>query len=361
MIISWLDHPSKKARFLVSISSLSVILIAAIFGFSLFHTKTSDVLPKLSRITKQDLATIDPNTAQVETGIYIRYLDAFSILKNNIVINSFVWFYFDPNKISLEKIEKFSFVNGTITSKELSKKREINGKILAEYQVKVEFRNELTFKYFPYDSHYLSIILTNDFVTPQEMIYISQDQNFKMSPLIYLSNWNIKQLEAHYGYFTSKINGDKQKIVSPEVLFIMHAINTGKKNSIILLVPLLFALLLALFSLLIPYQNSTTRFIISLSSGATTTLLAYRFVIQTMIPDVGYATLTDLVYTLCLLVSFVIFVTEIIFIIFLQQKTLISTESEIKKIANTLTHYSIYLFFILDTIAIIGLYKILII
>ena len=54
------------------------------------------------------------------------------------------------------------------------------------------------------------------------------------------------------------------------------------------------------------------RSILSLSTGTLTGLIAYRFVIERVVPNVGYFTLTDHIYNLFLLIIFLIFVVNIL-------------------------------------------------
>ena len=85
------------------------------------------------------------------------------------------------------------------------------------------------------------------------------------------------------------------------------------------------ALLIALFSLLIPYKFEGARdnaLMFSVASASVASILAYRFVIQTLMPQVGYMTTTDYVFLLCLVVSTVIFLVHVLFFIALMQRSI---------------------------------------
>jgi hypothetical protein len=337
-------------QFRVISAVVCTLFITALLIFSLSQQRISDVIPPLDHIDEKKLSELGPFAAQVNTGIYILDFATFDVLKGNFVMDAFVWFEFNPAEIGLEQIAKFSFVSGEILHKndpDVWFDRYTQDTI-AMYQVKVSFQSKPRFHYFPFDAHSIPILLTNTYVTPYEMIFTTTDSGFNISPRLTLANWNIGSVKTSYGFSQSVLDpyDDDKETESPEALFIINIMGIGIKNILIIFIPLLFGLLISLFSLLLSYaQEEGIKFMRTLSSAGITSLLAYRFVIQSIIPNVGYSTTTDSIYTLCLLTAFIPFIMQIIFSMILQQSNPPSP-----KLADTLTFLSVLAFILISMI-----------
>jgi hypothetical protein len=89
--------------------------------------------------------------------------------------------------------------------------------------------------------------------------------------------------------------------------------SAGSKDALIIFIPILFTVLLGLFALLMPLAFDEDNYLgLTLAAAAITSHLAYRFVIQTMMPSVGYTITTDSVYVFALVILFVCFAFIII-------------------------------------------------
>ncbi len=327
MMVRFLHRFISNVQFRVLAASTVTAVIVGIFVASFWVTRISDVVPIPIAYTPERLAGFGPFTAKVETGLFVRDFSKFDIINREFLMDATVWFSFNPAETNLESIDQFSFVNGTIKSKSRPDIEFLDDNLFVRYEVKVLFRSELDYRYFPYEDHRLAIILTNTYVTPSEMIYTTHDAAFNISEMLLLGNWRISSWSTNYGYSDARFDAaDARKhTASPEAIFEIRVTSVGVKNILIIFMPMLFTLLLALFSLLIPYKfenTSENSLMFTLASAAVASILGYRFVIQTMMPQVGYTTTTDFVFELCLLVATIIFLVHILFFLTLMQRAL---------------------------------------
>ena len=328
MMVAMLNRFVSNVRFRVLAASTLTLILVGIFAASFFVPRISDPVPQPLAYTPERLATFGPFAARVESGLYIRDFSRFDIINRDFLMDATVWFMFNPAETNLASIEKFAFVNGTIKSKSQPDIEFIDDKLFVRYEVKVAFRSELDYRYFPYEDHTLAIILTNTYVTPSEIIYSTYDAALNLSPMMLLGNWQVKSRRTDFGFSDASYDAtDKRKnSASPEAIFLLHVTSLGVKNILIIFMPLLFTLLLALFSLLIPYRFGSTgdnALMFTVASAAVASILGYRFVIQNMMPKVGYMTTTDYIFILCLVVATIIFLVHNLFFLTLIQRALI--------------------------------------
>jgi hypothetical protein len=95
----------------------------------------------------------------------------------------------------------------------------------------------------------------------------------------------------------------------PVVTYSINFSKDGIRHIVIIFIPLFVALLFSLFTFMVGLSDAFNRF--RLSVGALTAMLSYRFIIERMMPRVGYFTTTDSVYTLLLMISLCVFIMQI--------------------------------------------------
>ena len=96
-----------------------------------------------------------------------------------------------------------------------------------------------------------------------------------------------------------------KKTTYPFAMFIIDFDRESEKNILIIFLPILIALTLSFFSTCVPFvYGKPFVFGASLSTLAITILVAYRFIIQSMMPQVGYLTIADEIYILIFLAAF---------------------------------------------------------
>ncbi len=305
--------------------------VSAIFVTSLFRHKTADPIPKISFITREKQKELGPFTSVVKTGFYIKNISKADVINNNFSINGVVWFEFDPSEVMLSMVEKFSFLDGVIVQKAEPNIKMIGERVFVKYEVVVELSSDLRYHYYPYDSHRLPIILINDYVSTYEMFFITADANFNIDPSVSLSNWKVDDITTDYGYRTANFEGisSRKKVNYPLTLFLLEFSSLGIKNILVVFIPVLFNILLALFCLLIFYRRGEEHFdILTMASVALTSQIAFRFVLNTMMPNVGYSTVADNVYTTGLGVIFFVFFVVAIGVFYIRRKFKTPEEAE---------------------------------
>lgn len=342
------------------------LAVSTIFMLSFFHTKTSDTIEPISPITEAKRFEFKPFSESVYTGMYIRNFPKFEAINNLFTLDAVVWFEFNPNVVSLDQVRRFSFLNGSILDQynpEINEPtiKRIGSRALVMFDVVVDFKSDLAFHHYPFTKHILTITLLCEHSSPREMIYETNDESFVLHPEFSLSNWKINQMTTDFGYQTTQLHkDDPHKIAEyPMARFHISFSSLGMKNIIIFFVPMLFALLLVLFSLLIPYQfGGDNSYMTGLSSTSFAALIAHRFVIEAMIPPVGYMTTTDKTFMLCLLVTFIPALFHIILAIFSRSSQKDIVDDHAQNISRRLNLINGMLFIVLSVITIIGLYLI---
>jgi len=293
------------------------LLGSSIFLFFCFHITLSrfnstDPEPVIQNIDVELTKKFAAFTVHVETGLYIRSFPHFSMIDNQFTADMIVWFMFDPTEITLDIIEKFSFENGTIIKKSPPDIKTYDTKTFVKYDVIVELKSNLEFYRFPLEDHKLSIILTNHFVTPYEVMFEVLTTDFVVAPNLFIANWRIKNLTTNFGIDENILNQIDltKKIAYPKATFIIDLVKSGIRKAFIIFTPIFIIFFLALFSFFLTLGNVIGR--ATLSVSALTALLGYRFVIEGLMPKVGYFTTTDYIYIILLIFSFIIFVSQML-------------------------------------------------
>ena len=248
----------------------------------------------------------------VKVGLYIKDFTEFDMLSNTFVFSGILWFLFDPSIISLETLSKFSFEKGDIQSLSAPSTRIVQGKLLARYNVRVKFKTNLVYSLFPFESHTVYITLDNNFITPGEAVFDTSLNEFIVSPDIKIAGWHLYDTRANTGYSYARLEKHKSEndMYHPRVVFALTYDHSGMRQALTILLPLLLTFFMSIFSFTIdPSKNYTS--ILTLSVGAVTALLAYRFVIENLSPKVGYFMLSDYLFFLLLVGVFLVFLVNI--------------------------------------------------
>ena len=295
----------------IAFVSLFMILVTTTV-ISLFIYKanrefiSNDPLPEVFPIVPATTEEMG-SPAPVKVGLYIKDFTEFSFLTNQFEFSGIVWFLFDPSIVSLDTLSKFSFEKAQLKFKSPPTTRIVGGHLFARFDVRVSFKANLTFVRFPFDNHTLYIILDNNAVTPGEVAFMSSYNELAISPEISISGWALHGTRVYTGYSVARL--DKQNpasdVAHPRAIFAIEYVHSGIRQSMLIILPLLLIFFMALFAF--AFKSTYYTSVISISSGAVTALLAYRFVIEGLSPKVGYFTQSDYIFFLFLLGVFVAF------------------------------------------------------
>lgn len=291
---------------------LMILSVITTFYIQLKHFNTTDPVPEFLIIDEAKQKEFGAFTVKVQTGLFIKNFPVFDMIKNNFSADCIIWFEFNSDEITLDTIGKFSFESGKIAQISSPDIRIDGNKTFVKYDVRAEFKSNLNYYKFPFEDHRISLVLSNTFVTPQEMYYQLNETAFSVNKNIFISNWVIRDLNTDTGYSNPKLDThDESKQTSyPQAAFILNFAKGGIRKVLIIYIPLFFGLLLSLCSFLMSLNNTVGR--ITLAISAVTALLGYRFVIEQMMPEVGYFTTTDSMYSMLFFTAFLVFMFQLL-------------------------------------------------
>lgn len=287
----------------ISVVVISFFLYQRLFN-NFIHT---DIKPPIEIITPAKVYEFGGFQGVIKVGLYLNQFEKFDIIKNDFVFTGIIWFEFNPDLISLETLQKFSFSSGEILSQSPPDTILIDGKILARYNIRVRFSSTLNYSDFPVDDHRIFITLVHQFVSPSDILFDSGEREFVIVPD--LPGWDRINHSVETGYRTSEIDPyDKRKTMYyPIALFSIDYSRYAARYVISILLPLLLIFYLLMFCFSLSAISS-----ISLSTGGITGILAYKFVIDNLSPQTAGFMLSDYLFFLFLAASFLVFFINII-------------------------------------------------
>lgn len=293
-----------------------IIVISIIYG--LFYRKQqkflcSDPIPTIKPYS--DLFCID--TPVVQTGILVKDIPKVDINNNFIIINALIWFKFNHSIVHLETLENFSFLNCINLEKKLVHLSVTNEETYVEYDIRISFSSIFDHLYFPINDHQISIVLTHEKLSTDEIIYDVSGTAIQFDKNVKAEDMNVIRGNAAAGYL-EKINvaeNNEKSITYPAILYSILLKKNGLKNIRLIIIPLVLifgiSTIVCLLAALQPGQNFIPTGITTL-----TLIMAYRYVIMQISPKVSYNTLTENVYNLSLLFTFINFILLISVITF---------------------------------------------
>lgn len=301
-----------SATFKSALISIIALMLFFVFWFAMRRVHVTDPVPQIIPITTNVIKELGTFAVKVRTGLFIKNFPEFEIIKNNFIIDSVLWFEFNADEITIDSIGKFSFDRGSILSKAPPEIKLIDNKIFAKYNVVFNIKSELNYHKFPFEDHRVAIIISNNFVTPQEMYFFVDGSSFQIAKNIFPANWKLQDLNVDAGYVRHELDQqDKtKKAEHPKALFMINIVKASARKILVIFLPLFSAMFLSFFSFVMNIANVVGKF--SLAISAITALLGYRFVIEQMMPPTGYFTTTDEIYLFLLILSFLIFIFQLL-------------------------------------------------
>lgn len=302
---SALVRPKYQVIALLATSLITVYVLNRALNFYRPLEKMTQLLP----ITPQKIKEWGGEPTEVQVGLFITNWHEFVVRDNLFVFDGVLWFQFDPALISLETVGEFSFEKGEILKKSKPNTKLIEGKLFAEYEVRLRFTTNLSHKMFPLDDHRIYIAMLNTSVSPSEVIFKVNRDNFLVSENVFIPDWRQIDREVKSGYEEQDIDKrDIRKIIrNPKVMFMLDVRRSGISLIMLILLPIFLIFFIGLFSFSFDPEVAQMP-IVLISTTALTSLVAYRFVIQGMSPRVGYFLLSDLFFTLFLAFAFMVFI-----------------------------------------------------
>ncbi|MBS1986584.1 hypothetical protein JST99_01475 [Candidatus Dependentiae bacterium] len=305
---------SKKPQLFVSIPfqlvliALSITILSGIYLHKLRNFDPVDPIEILNDYNPISLARFGDFYTKILTGLAIEQYETFDVINNNFVIVGTLWFLADPSIINLERLNKFSFQRGTLLSVSepiisLEKK-----KLLVQYRIRLQFSTPLSYTYFPLDEHRVTLRLTNIFLDPEEIIFVSEHRYFNITANAQPFGWTMLDRYVRYGYrkisFDSVEHTDHERSnYDPCIDFFIDFTRTSYRYIISIIFPMLTFFYLSLFGF---STSSSSQFY--LPTVGLTALISFRFIIDRLSPAVGYFMLSDYLFFIFLAAIFIAFV-----------------------------------------------------
>jgi hypothetical protein len=273
---------------------LTTLFLTTMFGYRFSFFKERDPRIPYNVMTPTKFKEFGSFSNEVPVGLYIDEFEQFSIIKNEFVFTGQVWFMLSPGSISLDTLERFSFARGQILHRSPPYLKIVNERIFVQYNIRVRMNSPLNLVDFPLDNHTICIQLDHLYTHPNEILFEPALDNFRIEANLKPFGWTIADQRIKTGYIERKLDSVKNGKVQyyPSTLFYFDVIRYGIQHTLTIFLPLILIFFVILFCFSV--QESSVSF--SLAIGGLTTILAYRFVIVNMSPQVSYAMMTDYIF-----------------------------------------------------------------
>ena len=275
-------------------------------------------------------------SSNVDVGLHINNFPTFEIYQNNFALDAIVWFRFPVGTESINTIDKFDFKNGEITYKSSPMIRKIENRVTVAYQVKVNFKAYLDYSYFPIGDHRLNMIIENRSVTPSELCFNSDLDNFVLADDILVSTWLPTKKIVQSGFIKSILeknteNKTEMSLSYPCAVFTINFENGSLRDLITLYFPMYVIFFICFFTLMIGIPEYLQR--MTIISSSMPILVLFRMVILQLSPSMGEVTKADFTYFLLVFLSLMILVFQAYILLVMKKIINYSEELQKKKVA----------------------------
>lgn len=284
----------------------SMLLVFLLFivtaSFKLSHPVFNDFKPSL------EATAIQPT---IKTGLTLQNFLTFDVVANQFIADVAVWFLIDPKKSSLADIAKFSFNKADIIEKnEPIIKEQADGNLFVRYDLRIKFSSNINYKYFPLDAHRIFLTLQNKYLDGNEQTFFLEPHALVIPGTVFMPGWQIQKTDGFAGLALLPIGNDIVKF--PRVVFALDIVQDSTRDFIFIILPMLIILLLSLcaFGLKIRIYFDS---VLNITTAGIAAILAYRYVIEKISPNVSYYLLCDHLFSLFLVLLFLIFFIDIFY------------------------------------------------
>lgn len=301
-----------SARLQLLLLIISGLVLTFLLSGPLGEFHANDKYPGIVALTPQKIINFGGSPTFVTAGMYIRDFPKFDVVDGHFIADITVWFRFDPRLVSLNRIGKFTFERARVIHKAKPNTRIEGTKLVAQYNMRVDFNIQLDYTNFPLDDHRLNFTLTHYFLSPSDIIFKSSRSNLIVSPEIRTSGWKYIDGSVKTGYLEDKIDPQdpRSDVYHPRIVFSLDYARIGVRHILSIIIPLLLIFFLSLFTFSINPFGEKSSNIISISVAAVTATIAHRFVIERMSPAAGYFMLSDHLFLFLLLACCTVFVVN---------------------------------------------------
>ncbi len=286
--------------------NMIILMGTLLWSVSFFraHEKGREIKP----ITPDKIREFGAFAGVVQVGLLIEEFQQFSIVNNQFVFDGILWFKFNPDAISIDTLQKFSFEYGTLVYRSPPDVKLVDEQLLVRYNIRLRYHSELDYRDFPLDDHVIYIIFTNRFIQPSEVIFKSSQREFRVDADMEYRGWKLADKDVESGYLESKLDphDPSKTVLFPAIIFSLDYSRTSIRYTLSIILPLAIMFFLVLFSL-----SLHLRAAIPTAAGGITAILAYRFVIENLSPRVGFFMMSDFIFFLFLGLALIVFMINV--------------------------------------------------
>lgn len=294
---------------------ISLGLIFVIFSQALLRNPLEKRLSDVQEITPKEQDLINRDPLPLSVGFTIRDFPLFDMKDGSFIVDTSILFMFDPRLITVKRISDFQFQNSEILVKSDPFIKLIGSKLFVRYNVRIKFHFDLLYKRFPFEGHRLLFVLIHPHLTPEEITYVSNRQDFVINSITPIPGWDIVDHNVSVGFSERFVTmmPDEQEFLfrSPSAVFSIDFQRVGVRRIFTIFIPLLLLFLITLSTLSFAPSGPLATTGIGLSAAVISGLIGYRFVIERMSPKVGYLLLSDYIFLIFLVVSCVVFLVNV--------------------------------------------------
>ena len=278
-----------------------VLIIFCLLKIKNHHFLSTDPKPKFHPLSELEVEQDISKIYSIKTGIVIEEFQQFDVLHNQFSMSCLVCFQFNPNLVSLETIEKFSFLKCSSIEKHQNEISLVGKDIWVQYKVKLHFTTNFNHQYFPLNDHNIYISLANHDLNAEEFILESHVSGAKIKQNFEIQDWKIigSHSEAGFDYTEVPFKHIKSN-PRPILMYTLDFKKAGLSKTNLILLPLILILFIVSSTILHPAMPQT----LLVGVLCLTSILTYRYVINGLSPTVGYFTFADHIYNTSLMLTF---------------------------------------------------------
>lgn len=258
-----------RHKFLVFLFGISFLLMALAYPAGLQ--------------AQEDPSLLDTTSAeQVFVSVYILRIGKLDISAGTYTIDFYLDMWCDPCGERFPA--KFSIQNGTTNTKELI----IDEPHWKSYRIQATLSNPLNLSDFPFDSHQLAIVITDDLYTSTQLTYVPSLENSGLDPQVFVPGWQIDpewQAAVEHRYYP--LWQAYWPIYTFEIT-LSKPISAGILKGII---PAVLIFLGSYCSLLISPDKAASR--IPIVTATLIGSIVFHLNLTSVLPAVGYLTYAD--------------------------------------------------------------------
>lgn len=276
----------------------------------------------------------------IEVGVHFNAFPYMSFKTGTFTIDATVWFKFDQGTESIETFEGFTIKNMLVKQEGKTFYRSkpmvkiIGEQVMVSYHIQATFMSEMAYKKFPIGDHRVNIQLENRNAGAREVLFNIKPENVTFSENLLLGDWQPLGAYANAGIVEVTVGSGAAKtmITYPGVNIAVDFENVGMRSLISMYFPLFVLFFIGLLSLSLGIFDTSRLGIIA---SALPSLVLFRLVIDSVSPEVGYATHIDFVYYVLVALSFFILFFQT-YVVILIEKTKNYAEAQKEKIKERL-------------------------